>query len=192
MLFYWPKLPYPYYSRLLISLSLYRLVLWGWGPLTDRVYITLPQPCTPDLFLIIIKYSQPISASCSQPMPLTANQRIIVNQCPLQPISASQSANQRTIVSQCPTNQRIVRAWNRCIILPFVGPHSFKIFMEDSQLLLISRSDANSCNLAYQLTLKLSIYLLSQNLHFTINSFCIIHQVTNNFELLSLLRTLSH
>ena len=32
MLFYWPKLLYPYYSLLLFSLSLlsvYRLVLWG-------------------------------------------------------------------------------------------------------------------------------------------------------------------
>ena len=34
MLIYWPKLLYPYYSLLLFFLSLlsvYRLVLWGWG-----------------------------------------------------------------------------------------------------------------------------------------------------------------
>ena len=49
MLLYWPKLLYPYYSLLLFSLSLlsvYRMVLWGWGLRTDRVYITLSQPCT--------------------------------------------------------------------------------------------------------------------------------------------------
>ena len=53
MLLYWHKLLYPYYSLLLFSLSLlsvYRLVLWGWGLRTDRVYITLSQPCTADLF----------------------------------------------------------------------------------------------------------------------------------------------
>ena len=49
MLLYWPKLLYPYYS-LLLFLSVYRLVLWGWGLRTDRVYITLSQPCTADLF----------------------------------------------------------------------------------------------------------------------------------------------
>ena len=51
--FYWPKLLYPYYCLLLLSLSLlsvYRFVLWGWGLRTDRVYITLSQPCTADLF----------------------------------------------------------------------------------------------------------------------------------------------
>ena len=31
-------------------LSVYRLVLWGWGLRTDRVYIALSQPCTADLF----------------------------------------------------------------------------------------------------------------------------------------------
>ena len=31
-------------------LSVYRLVLWGWGLRTDRVYTTLSQPCTADLF----------------------------------------------------------------------------------------------------------------------------------------------
>ena len=31
-------------------LSVYRLVLWGWGLRTDRAYITLSQPCTADLF----------------------------------------------------------------------------------------------------------------------------------------------
>ena len=59
MLLYWPKLLYPYYHTMFfysLSLSLlsaYRLVLWamwGWGPRTDRVYITLSQPCTADLF----------------------------------------------------------------------------------------------------------------------------------------------
>ena len=51
MLFYWPILLY--YSLLLIFhffLSVYRLVLWGWGLRTDRVYVTLSQPCTSDLF----------------------------------------------------------------------------------------------------------------------------------------------
>ena len=53
MLFNWPKLLFHYYSLLLFSLSLFyvdRLVLWGWGPRTDRVYITLSQPYTADLF----------------------------------------------------------------------------------------------------------------------------------------------
>ena len=52
MLLYWPKLLYPYYSLLLFSLSLlsvYRLVLWGCGLRSDRVYTTLYQPCTADL-----------------------------------------------------------------------------------------------------------------------------------------------
>ena len=53
MLLYWPKLLYPtivfyYFSLSLISVN--RLVLWGWGLQTDRVYITLSQPCTADLF----------------------------------------------------------------------------------------------------------------------------------------------
>ena len=30
--------------------SVYWLVLWGWGLRTDRVYITLSQPCTADHF----------------------------------------------------------------------------------------------------------------------------------------------
>ena len=53
MLFYWLKLLYPYYSILLFFLSLlsvFRLVLWGWGLRTDRVYITLSQPCTANIF----------------------------------------------------------------------------------------------------------------------------------------------
>ena len=52
MLLYWPKLLYPYYVFYSLSLSLlsiYRLVLWGWGLRTDKVYITLSQPCTADL-----------------------------------------------------------------------------------------------------------------------------------------------
>ena len=50
---YRPKLIYPYYSTPLVFLALlsvYRLVLWGWGLRTDRVYITLSQPCTANLF----------------------------------------------------------------------------------------------------------------------------------------------
>ena len=39
-----------FYSFFLSLLPVYRLVLWGWGFLTDRVYITLTQPCTADLF----------------------------------------------------------------------------------------------------------------------------------------------
>ena len=38
------------YSLSLSLLSVYRLVLWGLGVRTDRVYITLSQPCTADLF----------------------------------------------------------------------------------------------------------------------------------------------
>ena len=50
---YWSKRLYPYYRLLLFSLSLISvcgLVLRGWGLRTDRVYITLSQPCTDDLF----------------------------------------------------------------------------------------------------------------------------------------------
>ena len=39
-----------FYSFFLSLLSVYRLVLRGWGLRTDRVYITLSQPCTVDLF----------------------------------------------------------------------------------------------------------------------------------------------
>ena len=51
--FYWPKLSilsivYYYFSFSL--LSVYRLVLWGWGLRTDRLYITLSHPCTANLF----------------------------------------------------------------------------------------------------------------------------------------------
>ena len=38
-----------FYSFSLSLLSVNRLVLWGWGLRTDRVYITLSQPCTADL-----------------------------------------------------------------------------------------------------------------------------------------------
>ena len=38
-----------FYSLSLSLLSVYRLVLWGWGLRTDRVCITLSQPCTADL-----------------------------------------------------------------------------------------------------------------------------------------------
>ena len=51
--FYWPKLLFPYYCLLLFvpfSSFCYRLVLRGWVLRSDRVYITLSQPCTADLF----------------------------------------------------------------------------------------------------------------------------------------------
>ena len=44
MFFNWPNMLYPFYNLLLFFpslLSAYRLVLWGWGLRTDRVYITL-------------------------------------------------------------------------------------------------------------------------------------------------------
>ena len=53
MFFYLPKLLYLYFSLYSFSLSLlsvYRLVFWGWGLRTDRVYITLSQSCTAELF----------------------------------------------------------------------------------------------------------------------------------------------
>ena len=66
MILYWPKLLYPcsipalsilytcdlrsvFNSFSLSFLSVYRLVLWGWGLRTDWVCITLSQPCTADL-----------------------------------------------------------------------------------------------------------------------------------------------
>ena len=39
-----------FYSFSLSLLSVYRLVFCGWGLRTDRVYITLFQPCSADLF----------------------------------------------------------------------------------------------------------------------------------------------
>ena len=39
-----------FYYFSLSLLPVHRLVLWGWGLRTDRVYITLFQPCTADLF----------------------------------------------------------------------------------------------------------------------------------------------
>ena len=39
-----------FYSFSLSLPSVYWLVLWGWGLRTDRVYFTLSQPCTADLF----------------------------------------------------------------------------------------------------------------------------------------------
>ena len=39
-----------FYSFSLSHLSVYWLVLWGWGLWTNRVYTTLSQPCTADLF----------------------------------------------------------------------------------------------------------------------------------------------
>ena len=52
MFIYWPKQHYPDFNLLLFVsfLPVYRLVLWGWRLRTDRVYITLSQPCTADLF----------------------------------------------------------------------------------------------------------------------------------------------
>ena len=53
MLFYWPSSSIPtivFYYFSLSLLSVYRLVLWGWGLRTDSEYITLSQPCTADLF----------------------------------------------------------------------------------------------------------------------------------------------
>ena len=55
MLLYWPKqrcsIPtIVFHFSSLSLLSVYRLVLWGLGLRTDRVYITLSQPCTADLF----------------------------------------------------------------------------------------------------------------------------------------------
>ena len=43
-----PTIVFYYFSLSLLSVN--RLVLWGWGLRTDRVYITLSQPCTADLF----------------------------------------------------------------------------------------------------------------------------------------------
>ena len=56
---YWPSCSLPF-CLLLFShslLSFYGLVLWGWGLRTDRVLITLSQPCITNLFLIIIMVS---------------------------------------------------------------------------------------------------------------------------------------
>ena len=43
-----PAIVFNYFSLSLLPVE--RLVLWGWGLWTDRVYITLSQPCTADLF----------------------------------------------------------------------------------------------------------------------------------------------
>ena len=53
MLFYWPNCSIPtivFYYFFISIISLYRLVLWDWGLRTDRVYITLSQLCTVELF----------------------------------------------------------------------------------------------------------------------------------------------
>ena len=53
MLFYCPKMLYPFHNLLLFFpslLSVYRLVLWGWGLRSDMVYITLSEPYIADLF----------------------------------------------------------------------------------------------------------------------------------------------
>ena len=43
-----PTIVFYYFS--LSLLSIYMLVLWGWGLQTDRVYITFSQPCTAYFF----------------------------------------------------------------------------------------------------------------------------------------------
>ena len=51
MPFYWPSCLLPFCLLLFfISLSFYGLVLWCCGLRTDKVLITLPQPCTANLF----------------------------------------------------------------------------------------------------------------------------------------------
>ena len=56
MLFYWPKLLYPYYSLLFFPFSsfcLYSLVLWGWGLRTDSVYHSLSAlHCSPFVIML--------------------------------------------------------------------------------------------------------------------------------------------
>ena len=47
-----PTMVFYYFSLSLLSVNW--LVLWGWGLRTDKVDITLFQPCTADLFLIIM------------------------------------------------------------------------------------------------------------------------------------------
>ena len=47
-----PVIVFYYFSLSLLPVC--RVVLWGWGLQTDRVYITLSQPCTAWPFLIII------------------------------------------------------------------------------------------------------------------------------------------
>ena len=62
MLLYWPKQLYPYYSLLLFFLSLlsvYKLVLWGWGLRTDRMYITLSALHSLPFLIIIITGNPP-------------------------------------------------------------------------------------------------------------------------------------
>ena len=51
-LFYWPccSLTFCLLQFFLSCFSFYGLVLWGWGLRTDRVLITLSQPCTAYLF----------------------------------------------------------------------------------------------------------------------------------------------
>ena len=39
-----------FYSFSISLLSVFRLVLWGWCLRTNRVYITISQPCTADIF----------------------------------------------------------------------------------------------------------------------------------------------
>ena len=61
MVFYWPKMLYPFYNLLFFSrslLSVYRLVLWGWGLRTDRcLSLFLGQlHCRPFKIIIISIY----------------------------------------------------------------------------------------------------------------------------------------
>ena len=56
MHFYWPSCSLPFCLQQFSPsvLSFYELVLWGWGLRTDRLLIALSQPCTVNLFLMII------------------------------------------------------------------------------------------------------------------------------------------
>ena len=90
---YLPKLLYHYYSLLLFSLSLLsvsRLVLWGWGLWTDRVYITLFQPCTvarlrePCIIIIILVFGKTllqefhISYNCAEQYLIFSRREIVL------------------------------------------------------------------------------------------------------------------
>ena len=64
--FYWPSCSLPLCLLLfsLYLLSFYGLVLWGWGLRTDRVLIAVSQPCTANIFKIIIIMIIIIIKSC--------------------------------------------------------------------------------------------------------------------------------
>ena len=57
ILFYWPKLIYPYYSLYYFSRSLlpvYTVLLWGWGLRTDTLYSPTLSLALPTFLLMII------------------------------------------------------------------------------------------------------------------------------------------